>query len=238
MSVLTLVRHGQATAFQKESDRLSETGELQARRLAAFWLKNQVRFDEVYTGTLVRQTRTEQIVAECFDAAGEHWPQAGQLAAFNEYDATGVLDRLVPALAARLPEFRKLVEAFQQSHGTADRNGPFQRMFEVAMGVWIEGAIRVDGVEPFDAFRDRVRTGLRTIMNGGGSRRVAIITSGGPIGLSVSTAMKAPDTMFLDVNWRIRNASLTDFLFSGGRLTLDSFNAVPHLDDVSLWTYR
>ena len=39
--------------------------------------------------------------------------------------------------------------------------------------------------------------------------------------------------------WRIRNASLTTFVFDGkGRVTLDGFNALPHLPDPSTWTFR
>jgi hypothetical protein len=49
--------------------------------------------------------------------------------------------------------------------------------------------------------------------------------------------MKGPSQSFLEVNWRIRNCSVTEFLFDKVRLTLDSFNTIPHLDD-ALRTYR
>ena len=62
-----------------------------------------------------------------------------------------------------------------------------------------------------------------------GSRRVAVFTSGGPIGVAVMTALGAPDRRALELNWRTRNASLTHFLFSGGKISLDGFNATPHL---------
>jgi broad specificity phosphatase PhoE len=238
MSVLTLVRHGQATAFQKESDRLSEVGELQARKLAEFWLKNRVSFDEVYTGRLIRQIRTEQIVAEEFAANGTAWPVARALPGFNEYDAAGVLNRVVPALAARDERYAMLVQAFETARESVDRNRPFQRMFEIAMRAWARGEVSVEGVEPWPVFRGRVREALQRVMQGEANRRALVFTSGGPIGLSVQIAMHAPDGMFLEVNWRIRNCSLTEFVFSGDRFTLDSFNGVPHLDDMALWTYR
>src|ERR1017187_10151531 len=238
MSVLTVVRHGQASAFQKDSDRLTEPGELQARKLAGFWLKNGVRFDECYTGTLVRQTRTERIVAASYAEAGAPLPMATALPGFNEYDATGVLANVVPALAARDERFAALVEAFEKARDRPDRNRPFQRMFEIAMLAWVRGEVNVAGVEPWPAFRARVGEALQRAMAGGASRRVVVFTSGGPIGLSVQISMKAPDAMFLEVNWRIRNCSLTEFVFTSERFTLDSFNGVPHLDDQALWTYR
>ena len=53
------------------------------------------------------------------------------------------------------------------------------------------------------------------------------------------TVLKAPAAAALELNWRIRNASLTTLLFSGPRLSLDGFNALPHLADrPDLVTFR
>ena len=66
---------------------------------------------------------------------------------------------------------------------------------------------------------------------------MAVFTSGGVIGTAVRLALDAPDRMALEVNWRVRNCSLTEFVFTKDRFTLDSFNALPHLEDPALWTY-
>ena len=42
----------------------------------------------------------------------------------------------------------------------------------------------------------------------------------------------------LEINWRIRNGSMTEFVFSGERITLDSFNQVGHFNEPELETYR
>ena len=76
MSTLTLVRHGQAEVFQRESAALSPVGELQARALGEWWLRHGVTFDEVYCGALPRQARTAEVVADCYRAAGQRWPDA------------------------------------------------------------------------------------------------------------------------------------------------------------------
>ena len=86
--------------------------------------------------------------------------------------------------------------------------------------------------------RDRVRAGLRRIQEGPADRRVVLFTSGGPIGILVQLALNAPERSFLDVNWRVRNCSITEFVFSRERFTLDSFNAIPHLEDPALRTFR
>lgn len=216
MSTLTLVRHGQALPFQGKDAALTATGEAQAVKLAEFWLRRSVEFDEVCCGTLPRQMRTQQIVGECFRAAGKPWPEAVTDVSWNEYDAPGVLHGTVIPPDAR----------------------DFQRMFEAAMLAWLERVAEADGVESWPSFRSRVSAALGRIMEGPPSRRVAVFTSGGPIGFTVHCAMHAPPRSFLDVNWRVRNTSLTQFIFDRTRLTLDSFNSFPHLDDASLWTYR
>ena len=87
-------------------------------------------------------------------------------------------------------------------------------------------------------FSDRVRRSLGRITEGGNNRRIVVFTSGGVIGFVVQSVLGAPASKALEINWRVRNSSITEFLFSGGRFSLDSFNATPHLDDQRLWTFR
>jgi broad specificity phosphatase PhoE len=235
VSTLTLVRHGQAQTFQREAAVLSSLGEEQAAALARWWLKDRVCFDDVYTGALVRQTQTELVVANCFREAGEPWPEALRDPAWNEYDARGgELSRMAPAD----PRLAALAAEFDQARGGPDEKRRFQRMFEAAMSCWLEGSIAVEGVEPWPAFRDRVSGAIAQLMAGFAGRRVVVFTSGGPIGYAVQFAMKAPPRSFLEVNWRVRNTSVTEFVFDRDRFTLDSFNSIAHLDDPAMRTYR
>ena len=171
------------------------------------------------------------------DSLPARWPAARVLPELNEYEADRVIRYLAPELAARDEEFRALIEA---SHSDGpDRNRRFQRMFEALMRGWVAGTLAAPEVEPWTAFRERVARGLRRITKGGGrGRRVVAFTSGGVIGVAVQIALGAPDPSGLAVNWRVRNSSLTEFLFSGERLSLDSFNAIPHLDDAALRSFR
>jgi len=112
-------------------------------------------------------------------------------------------------------------------------------MFEARMTDWLEGTITGDGYEPWPTFRDRVSGAIRRIMDGPSSRRVVVFTSGGPIGFAVHFALQAPAKSFLDVNWRVRNGSVSEFVFDRERFTLDSFNGIPHLiEDAALLTWR
>lgn len=230
MSQLILIRHGQAHAFTADSDRLTELGRRQAEKVGAYFAARRIRIDEVHTGTLQRQIETERIAGEALRAAGLPWPEATRSPAWNEYDAGAIMGRLGPVLSERDPEFVRLQQDFEANAGSRERNRYFQRMFESLMGHWVSGALEADGVESFAAFHARVQAARSAILGQDGSRTVAVFTSGGPIGACVQLALQAPPAMAVHLNWRVRNGSLTEFLFSPGRLSLDCFNATPHLE--------
>jgi broad specificity phosphatase PhoE len=239
MSQLTLIRHGQAHAFSADSDRLTELGRRQADKLGHYLVARGVRFDEVHSGTLRRQLETEQIVGEAFRAAGLPWPEATRGSGWNEYDAGAIIGELGVLLAERDPGFAGLMEEFRKRAEAPDRNRYFQRMFEAVMERWVGGEISADSVEGFASFHERVSLARGAILGGEGSRQVAVFTSGGPIGVCVQLALEAPPHVAVKLNWRVKNGSFTEFLFSpGGRLSLDSFNSVPHLDHPDLLSFR
>ncbi|HMY76474.1 MAG TPA: phosphoglycerate mutase family protein, partial [Blastocatellia bacterium] len=141
MGTLTYVRHGQARPFEKDSDQLSAAGEAQARALGEHWARRGVTFDEVYSGTLVRQVRTAEIVGQCLTTAGLPWPQPQAMPEFNEYDANGITGTLIPALAERDEEYRALFAAYEANRHAPDRNRHFQKMFEAVTTCWLNGDV-------------------------------------------------------------------------------------------------
>ena len=206
MSTLVLVRHAQATPFEKITDQLSKTGEQQSALLGEYWRQRGIAFDEVYCGSFQRHSRTAELAG---------FPDFESCDAFNEYSADLIL--------RALPDFARPAD-----------NRHLQGMLDRAMPQWIAGTLQAPGLETFREFRERVTGALRRILDADRpSRRVAVFTSAGPIGVAVQTALKAPDAMAIELNWRIRNCSLTDFVFTRGRISLDSFNTTPHLGEVT-----
>ena len=187
---------------------------------------------------MLRQRRTAAIVGETLSAAHRSWPQLRVDPDFNEYDGDGIVKVLVPALQQESPEFARTVLAAREAAHGPERNRHFQRMFEVVVARWVSGELSAPEVEPWVAFRDRVRRGFRKITASAGNRRVALFTSGGVIGVMVQSTLDAPDMSAVQLNWRVRNGSLTEFVFSENRLSLDSFNAIPHLVDSALHSFR
>jgi broad specificity phosphatase PhoE len=241
MSVLVLVRHGQASFFADDYDQLSPAGETQALRLGDHWLSRATVFDEVYVGPRRRQQQTAALVGARFQTAGRPWPEPVVLEELDEYDLAGLLGRLAPALALRDPSFADLVAAYRTSADEHGRSRSFQRMFEALLTHWQASSSGggTNGVESWPGFCNRVRRGLERITDRPArGRQVAAFTSGGFIGTAVGLVLSVPDRTCLELNWRLRNGSLTHLLFSPGRLTLDDFNTLPHLHDPADWTYR
>ncbi len=213
MSTLTVVRHGQARPFDSNPDQLSALGEEQASLLGEYWKRVGIAFDEVWSGSLQRQRQTALLAAGREAEISDDW---------NEYDANGILHHFAPP--------------YELEEG-ADRNRKFQKIFEPAMLAWLAAEAHPT-VETWEVFRSRVLRGLRRLQEGPSNRSVVLFTSGGPISVLVQAAIGAHDRSFLEVNWRVRNCSITEFTFSRERLSLDSFNALPHLERAELRTFR
>jgi broad specificity phosphatase PhoE len=239
MSSLMLVRHAQASFFADDYDRLSEVGRAQASLLGQHWVRRGFVFDEVYTGPRCRQQQTAELAGVVYGQAGARWPEPVVFPEFDEYDLGGLLHVLAPELARQDRAFAELMARYQQSEDDPSRARNFQKAFEALTGHWATAGHLLTGLETWPAFRARVQRGMRRILERPGhGRRVAVFTSGGFIGTAVQLAFDGPDRMALEMSWRIRNCALTEFVFTRERLTLDGFNAVPHLEKPELWTYR
>jgi broad specificity phosphatase PhoE len=96
----------------------------------------------------------------------------------------------------------------------------------------------IASLKSWASFSGGVRSALADVMQSAGSgKTVAVFTSGGPVGVSVQTALDAPDLKAADLNWRVHNCSVTRFTFSGDRVSLDAFNDTAHLEPEML-TFR
>jgi len=196
-------------------------------------------FEHVYSGPRTRQIETARIVGDIYKDAGLPWPEVQIMQEFDEYDGEWVMESSLPALAENNSHVRDLQQAFLNAGSPREKHRTFQRLFEVVIGKWVGGEIQVEDIESWPEFCARVQRGLSLVCVGNGSgENVAIFSSGGPIGVSLQRALSLSPENTIRVAWMARNCSLTEFLFSRERFTLSSFNALPHLDDASLLTYR
>jgi broad specificity phosphatase PhoE len=239
MSRVILVRHAQASFLEPIYDKLCATGEVQARLLGEYWARRGVLFSCAWSGPRVRQVQTGRIVGDAYRRVGREFPELAVTNEFDEYPAEAVLKQGLPQVLERSQAVRDLHRAFEQSKDTDARKRRFQQMFEAVIGMWVSGELVVEGVESWQDFCARVDRGIATIVNSTTlSGDSVVFTSGGPIGVAMRRALNLSHADTLQLTWMSRNASFTEFLSSGSRFTLSTFNAHPHLEDESLLTYR
>ncbi len=238
MGRLLLIRHAQASFLDQNYDKLSAIGEAQARRLGQYWVRQKMVFDHVCSGPRVRQEDTAKIVADVYRDAGFPFPERVVIQEFDEYHGDAVLQHGLPQLLESDGEARRLHQAFQSSSGS-DRLANFEKMFQMLITKWVEGELVLPSVESWTEFCARVDRGLSQCMSTNGrGQQMAIFCSGGLLGVAMRRAFHLSSQDTLRASWVVRNCSYSEFLFSKDRFTLSTFNAFPHLDDVSLLTYR
>jgi broad specificity phosphatase PhoE len=236
MSEIYLVRHGQASFGEDNYDRLSPIGVKQARILARHLAKTVHFFDAIYYGEMERQQKTAQeFINYCIEKKLAV-PEPIIADAFNEYDSFSVWQELLPEMLEGDPLLAKDLEKLP-----ADKKA-FQRVFSRVMLRWVSGNYATTGIPTWDYFTRRVRQGIEelTACHGSG-KRIAVFTSGGPISVTVQTALGLSDKKTLEISWQLMNASITRIRYNLQGIMLAGFNDVTHLElegDHLLLTYR
>ena len=239
MSQLFLIRHGQASFFAENYDQLSDLGMQQSKILGRAWSKGGFKFDYVWSGTLERQIGTAELVGQVFFDENIFWPKIISDSKLNEYPAEEIMTSLGKHLINTNENVANLLKKYEESETDADRYRSFHKLLEVVLAEWVRGDYKgVDLHITWEDWSNGVRNSLLEIIEkSGNGKMVAVFTSGGPIGVSVQTALDAPDIKAAELNWRIYNGSVTKYTFDTSRISLDQFNDVSHLPN-DLLTYR
>jgi broad specificity phosphatase PhoE len=236
MSILYLIRHAQASFGKADYDRLSETGMYQSKILADHLLALGHEFDAIYSGAQLRHEQTLAPFLEALANSNNIIPLVHSSDAFNEYDSENNLKTLIPEVIKEEPAFESDVAAMFQSQRA------FQKVYEKIMRLWMSKETPFRNLETWKTYSERVHTDLQKIIASAGSgKKIALITSGGPISVCVQKALNLSNENTLQLTWQIMNASVTRLIFSGHRLMLSGFNDVTHLElkkDPDLLTYR
>ena len=236
MSLLSLVRHGQASFDCDDYDQLSPRGVEQARRLGAHWAELNLIFDHVYVGPRRRHRQTLEAVAAVYRERGRLWPEPIELPELDEHCAQDVFTRSLPDLMQRDPAIREMKEKLRKDSDTAQRD--YLRLFQKVTQMWVRRELSLPDLEAWHDFRSRVQRGLAKMTEAAGSKKkVAAFSSGGPVAAAMGFALNLDDEKTLELMWVVHNAAYTEFLFSRGRFSMVKFNAVPHLTNPQLLTF-
>lgn len=244
MSRLILVRHAQASfssdpqrAFQ-DYDRLSELGRRQSEALGEELAAADVIFDRVYTGPATRHQETAEGVGSAFHRLGRAWPESIMVEALGEHHGARIVRR-----ALDLPEYDEVRSQLEAGIGEGPVDPMLRRayliVFRRVTRQWARGELPfTTEEESWSSFRGRVEEGMgRILADAGRGATVGVFTSGGPIGSTVAWALGLGDEQALELAWMVENATLTELLFSDGRVSLKSFNVQPRLSALELITH-
>jgi broad specificity phosphatase PhoE len=240
VSALYLFRHGQAGPRHRY-DTLSRLGERQSRLLGERLAAQGMRFDAAVSGRLERQRRTAHIVQGAYRDAGVPFPDVIVDSGWDEFDLGAVYQQVAEPLCRSDPEFARLwaemVREMDNEHSGVHR---LHNYCDVAVvRAWVTKSHAYDG-ESWEEFRERIEGALQTLRDEAApGRKVAVFTSATPVGVSVGKTLGLDETQI----WRLAgvtyNSSMTSLrLGEDGDLRLFSFNAVPHLEDPGMWSFR
>ena len=212
MGTLYLVRHGQASFGAENYDQLSPLGERQSERLGVYLCQRGHRFDRVITGTLQRHLQTFDALARGLQA-DHHQPL--RRAGLNEYDSAALIATVhpLPLQRATSPE--------QYRHHF--------RLLREALKLWMAGSTQPAGMPSYRDFVAAIAELLDEVRRGDDTQ-VLLVSSGGPISTAVGHILGSPAEVTIDLNMRMRNTALTEFVFTPKRHMLVTFNTLPHLD--------
>jgi broad specificity phosphatase PhoE len=232
MSVIYLIRHGQASFGTDNYDQLSAVGREQSAILGKYFAQLGEPIDRIYTGALERQRETARLIA---DELAPNAPPLSVESAFDEYESESILR----AFAASLTPAQLEQAGWPALHGDRRR---FQFFLERAARAWVEAQIAAQDMLPWRGFHGRIIAALAEIIRTEGRGKTLIVsTSGGVIGTIVAHVLGLANHVGIELNWAVHNASITRLIYNADKISLSMFNGLPHLDQDGrrqLITYR
>jgi broad specificity phosphatase PhoE len=236
VSTLYLVRHGQASFHAEDYDVLTELGAQQSRALGEDCAARGLAFDAVYTGPCQRQRDTYTHVRQAALEAGQELPEAVTIDDFDEIDIQALTDQAMARVLPSCPDLREQIKKQQLDEAARVAMRHYGGVVRALLKRWAAGDL--DGIESFDVFYARVSGALSQVMREQGrNKRVAVVTSGGPVCMAMRLALGFAPSEAIDLMWIVYNASVTTFAFTEERFTLTGFNSIGHLRERRLQTH-
>jgi broad specificity phosphatase PhoE len=212
MGTLYLVRHGQASFGADDYDRLSDLGHKQSVRLGEYFAQKGIHFDGLIAGTLRRHRETLEGILQGMNHEGEHLSWDG----LNEYDAEAVIAAIHPQKLEKPDSPEKYRHHF--------------RLLRDGLAQWMAGVVSPRGMPTYRDFAAGVAGALDHVRANHYGKNVLIVSSGGPIATAVGHVLGMSAEATIELNLRIRNSAITEFVFTPKRHSLVCFNAIPHLE--------
>jgi len=215
MATIMMVRHGQASFGSDNYDQLSPLGQRQADLMGEYFRDTGVTFDVAYSGQLSRQCETAQRVLASQPKHVEHKIDAR----FDEVRNDEQVDILLPILTETEPRLAKLMESALQD------SKHYQKIIEAVFTHWVTRTTPHPDIQSWEAYSSGVMTGIRDVMREeGGGKTVGIFTSGGTIATATALVLGVSADLVYRFYEPVINCSVTQFFYSGDKISLSHFN--------------
>lgn len=229
MSLIVLVRHGQASWGAKDYDALTPLGIRQAEATGRWLSKRDIRPAVLIAGRMSRQQGTAGAIKA---AAG--WDNRIETdPGWNEYDHLGIIHAHKPAYRSRAVMRVNLLRTLRPHKA-------FDVMYETATARWVDGEHESDYVEPYSVFTARVDAALaRLVARLAPADTAVVCSSAGAISWILAQALDAGPQTWTRLQRVITNTSVSTIRVGARGLHVMTFNEHRHLEvESGLLTYR
>lgn len=218
VSVLYLVRHGQAAFGSDDYDRLTPLGAEQCAWLARHWHSIGREPALIFSGTLRRHRESAGSFVAALASEGVAAPAIETVPGLEEYDHVALLDGFA-RLNAGTPDFAACWRDRRILHRTLER----------ALAAWTgEG---VEGYGAFAGFRDRCATALSGVMRSIGRGRDAVLfASAGSLAAAMQPVLGIGDWPAMRLTLDFYNTGVSRILFTESSASVESINGIAHLE--------
>jgi broad specificity phosphatase PhoE len=215
MAQLLLIRHAQASFGSDNYDQLSQLGYQQAKWLGEHFSDKELHPDKLIGGTLLRHKQTANEIIK-----SSHKPlEFQQDDCWNEF------------------EFKEIITAYLEQHPNEQPQTKDSKQFfsilKRSMKAWSQDELRYHHGESWLSFEERVSSALSDLHKQAGKDEVVwLVTSGGVISMLMKQVLAVNNEIAIDLNFQIRNTSITDIVLTKAGKALSGFNHVPHLESI------
>lgn len=237
MSELYLVRHGQASFGSDNYDKLSPLGHKQSYLLGNYFKSQNVDFDRIITGDLVRHHETALGIC---DGLGREKTNFEVLPELNEF----AFHQIVQAYLVQFPD---------QTPQKKDNSKVYFRLLKRSVLAWQNGDLTTEHGESWVEFKSRVGRAMAFIHQSSieseqssnlnneqekkKKQRILVVCSGGSKAMAMKHILSLDDEKVMLLNLQIMNTSISRFICSSEQILLSNFNHTPHLSNEKHITY-
>jgi len=220
MKEIYWVRHGQASFGSDNYDNLSPLGHQQARWLGEYFADNDLTFERVIVGDMVRHQQTATGICQGLGIAPTNFEV---MPALNEFDFYALVKAYLSENPQLIPKRRDDAKAYL-------------KLLKQSVIAWQQQLLPLPLPESWQEFSQRVKQSLIELhhsmqKNEHAKQRILVVSSGGVTALAMKHILGLNDDQVMPLNLQIMNTSVSRFFCSAKKIQLSSFNHVPHLEN-------